>query len=102
MFADDILLFSTGTKQQFGRIFCILNEFAAHSDCKLKMSKCQGFHVEANRDDIDKPYSGKGLQWPSEVFRYLGILVPIQSCNKCSKSLFELNMQMLWIKLKLF
>ena len=61
MFADDILLFLSGTTEQFARIFDILNDFAIHSHCKLNLAKCQAFHVGSNRCSHDKPYLLEGL-----------------------------------------
>ena len=73
MLANDILLFLSGKEDQLERVFTILHDFAIHSDCKLNTAKCQAFHVASNRDSFDKPYLDKGLQWPYETFKYLGI-----------------------------
>ena len=91
MFADDILLFLSGKEDQFERIFTILHDFAIHNDCKLNMAKCQAFHVGSNRDSFDKPYLDKCSQWPKEIFKYLGILVPIKKSDHNDKKLVNLN-----------
>ena len=91
MFADDILLFILGKEDQFERIFTILHDFAIHSDCKLNMAKCQAFRVGSNRDSFDKPYLDKGLQWPKEIFKYLGISVLIKKSDGNDKKLMDLN-----------
>ena len=36
MFADDVLLFLSGTNDQFSRLFVVLQEFSNHSNCKIK------------------------------------------------------------------
>ena len=45
----------------------------------------------SNRDSFDKPYLDKGLQWPKEIFKYLGILVPIKKSDDNDKTLVDLN-----------
>ena len=91
MFADDILLFLSGKEDQFERIFTILHDFAIQSDCKLNMANCQAFHVGRNRDSFDKSYLDKGLLWPKEIFKYLGIFVPIKKRDDNDKKLVDLN-----------
>jgi len=78
MFTDDILHFLSGTNEQFQRIFYILNEFALHSNCKLNMAKCQAFHIGSNRGSSSKPFLDKSLQWSTDIFKYLGVLVPVK------------------------
>jgi len=64
MFADDILLFLSGTNEQFQRKFFILNDFALHSDCKLNMVKCQAFHIGSNKSSTSKPFWTKAYNGP--------------------------------------
>ena len=92
MFADDILLFLSGTNDQFSRIFDVLLEFSNHSNCKIDLSKCQVFHIGSNRNCVDKPFIDKGLKWPTETFKYLGVLVPVKKCYDNAKKLLELNL----------
>ena len=67
MFADDVLLFLSGTNDQFSRIFDVLLEFFSHSNCTINLSKCQAFHIGSNRNCVDKPFIDKGLKWPTEM-----------------------------------
>ena len=72
MFADDVLLFLSGTNDQFSCTFDVLLEFFNHSNCKINLSKCQAFHIRSNRNCVDKPFIDKGLKWPTETFKVLG------------------------------
>ena len=60
MFADDILLFLSGTNDQFSRIFAILQEFFTHSNCKINLSKCQVFYIGSNRICVDSSFIDEG------------------------------------------
>ena len=37
------------------------------------------FHIGSNRNCVDKPFIDKGLKWPTETFKYLGVLVPVKN-----------------------
>ena len=87
MFADDVLLFLSGTNDQFSRIIDVLLEFSNHSNCKINLSKCQAFHISSNRNCVDKPFIDKDLKWPTEAFKYLGVLVPVKECYDNAKKL---------------
>ena len=102
MFADDVLLFLLGTDDQFSRIFDVLLEFFNHSNknCKINLSKCQAFHIGSNRNCVDKPFIDKGLKWPTETFKCLGVLVPVKKCYDNAKKLLELNLVPLLNKMK--
>ena len=100
MFADDILLFLSGTNDQFSRIFDVLLEFFNHSNCKINLSKCQAFNIGSNRNCVDKLFIDKGLKWPTETFKYLGVLVPVKKCYDNAKKLVELNLVPLLNKMK--
>ena len=86
MFADDVLLFLSGTNDQFSRIFDVLLEFSNHSNCKINLSKFQAFHIGSNRNCVDKPFLDKDLTWPTETFKYLGVLVSVKKCKKMRKN----------------
>ena len=100
MFADDILLFQSGTNDQFSRIFDVLLEFSNHSNCKINLSKCQAFHIGSNRNFVDKPFIDKGLKLPTETFKYLGVLMPVKKCYDNAKKLLELNLEPFLNKMK--
>ena len=103
MFADDVLLFVLGTNNQFSRIFAVLQKFSNHSNCKISLSKCQGFYIGSNRNCVNKPFIDKGLKWPTDTFIYLGVLIPIKQYLKYfdnAKSLLELNLVPLLNKTK--
>ena len=38
MFADNVLLFLSGTNDQFFRIIIVLQEFSNHNNCKINLS----------------------------------------------------------------
>ena len=100
MFADDVLLFLLGTNDQFSRIFAVLEEFSNHCNYKINLSKCQAFHIGSNKNCVDKPFIDKGLKWPTETFKYLGVLIPIKKCYDDAKTLLELNLVPLLNKTK--
>ena len=79
MFADDALLFLSGTNDQFSRTFDVLLEFSNRSNYKIKLSKYQAFHIGSNRNCVDKPFIDKGLKWPTEAFKYLVVLIPTKN-----------------------
>ena len=100
MFADDVLLFLSDTNDQFSRILDALLEFSNHSNCKINLSKCQAFHIGSNRNWVNKSSIDKGLKWPTETFKYLGVLVPVKKCYYNAKKLLELNLVPLLNKMK--
>ena len=100
MFADDVLLFLSGTNDQFSRKFDVLLEFSSHSNCNINLSNCQAFHIGSNRNCVDKPVIDKGLKWPTETIKYLGVLVPVKNCYDNAKKLLELNFVPLLNKMK--
>ena len=77
--------FYGGIYDQFSRIFDVLLKFSNHSNCKINLSKCQTFHIGSNRNCVDKPFIDKGLKWPTETFKYLGVLVPVKKCYDNAK-----------------
>ena len=91
MFADAVLLFLSGTNDQFSRIFAVLLEFSNHSNCKINLSKCQAFHIGSNRNCVNKPFIDKGLKLPTETFKRLGVLIIIKKCYDNAKTLLELS-----------
>ena len=64
------------------------------------MAKCQAFHIGSNRNCVDKPFIDKGLKWPTETFKDLGVLVPVKKCYDNAKKLVELNLVPLLNKMK--
>ena len=92
VFADDVLLFLSGTNDQFSRIFHLLLKFSNLSNCKINLSKCHAFHIGSNRNCVDKPFIDKGLKWLTETFKYLGVLVPVKKCYDNAKKLVKLNL----------
>ena len=100
MFADDVLLFLSGTNNQFFCVFAVLQEFSNHSNCKINLLKCQAFHIGSSRNCVDTPFIDKGLKWPTETFMYLGVLIPTKKCYDNAKALQELNLVPLLNKTK--
>ena len=102
MFADDVLLFLSGTNDQFSRVFAVLHELSNHRNCKINLSKFQAFHIGSNKNCVDKPFIDKGLKWPTKTLKYLGVLIPIKKCYDNVKTLLELNLVPLLKKTKNF
>ena len=100
MFADEVLLFLSGTSDQFSRKFAILHEFSNHSNCKMNFSKRQAFHIGSNRNCTDKSYIDKGLKWPTETSKHLGASISIKKGNENAKTLLELSLVLLLNKTK--
>ena len=53
MFTYDVLLFLSGTNDQFSRIFAVFQDFSNHSNCKINLSKYQAFHIGCNRNSVN-------------------------------------------------
>nr|CAB3264539.1 pol-like protein [Phallusia mammillata] len=87
LLADDTLIFVRGEPSDFDKIFRVLNKFSEMSGCTINMQKSLAFYLGSKRLSNQKPYADKGLSWPHESFRYLGIEIPIND----PKQLFSLN-----------
>ena len=92
MFANDVLLFLSGSHDQFSRLFATPQEFSKHSNCKINLSNCQAFHIGNNKNCVDMPFIDKGLKWPTETFKYLGVLILVKKCYDNAKTPLELNL----------
>ena len=76
---------------QFSRIFAVLQKFSNQNNCKIYLSKYQAFHIGSNRNCVDKSLIDKGLKWPTETLKYLGVSIRIKKYNHNARTLLESN-----------
>ena len=87
LFANDAVIYLNGTSFQFKCVFDILNFFGKESGCKVNLSKSYAFYIGSSMEKKFKPFSSKGLSWPTSVFKYLGVNIPLNKFDELS--LFE-------------
>ena len=77
LFADDVAIFLNENALQFNYAFDILNAFGQKSGCKVNMNKSNAFYVGSSKGNVSQPFSDKGLSWPQNLVKYLGVNIPI-------------------------
>ena len=78
-FADNVAIFVNGNALQFNYAFDILNAFGQKSGCKVNMNKSNAFCVVSSKGNVSQSFSNKGLSWPQNLVKYLGVNIPINN-----------------------
>ena len=89
LFADDTVIYLNGNSSQFKCVFDILDYFGKESGCKVNLSKSYAFYIGSSMGKKFKPFSSRGLSWPTSVIKYLGVNIPLNKFDELS--LFEEN-----------
>ena len=89
LFADDTVIYLNGNSSQFNCGFDILDYFGKESGCKVNLSKSYAFYIGSSLGKKFKPFSSRGLSWPTSVIKYLGVNIPLNKFDELS--LFEEN-----------
>ena len=87
LFADDTVIYLNGNSSQFKCVFDILDYFGKESGCKVNLSKSYAFYIGSSMGKKFKPFSSRGLSWPTSVIKYLGVNIPLNKFDELS--LFE-------------
>ena len=89
LFADDTVIYLNGNSSQFKCVFDILDYFGKKSGCKVNLSKSYAFYIGSSMGKKFKPFSSRGLSWPTSVVKSLGVNIPLNKFDELS--LFEEN-----------
>ena len=89
LFADDSVIYLNGNSSQFKCVFDSLDYFDKESGCKVNSSKSYAFCIGSSMGKKFKPFSSRGLSWPTSVIKYLGVNIPLNKFDELS--LFEEN-----------
>ena len=89
LFADDTVIYLNGNSSQLKGVFDILDYFGKESGCKVNLSKSYAFYIGFSMGKNFKPFSSRGLSWPTSIIKYLGVNIPLKKFDELS--LFEEN-----------
>ena len=89
LFADDTVIYLNDSPYQFKYVFTILENFGSKSGCKVNLNKSCAFYLGKSKKNKIKPYLNKGLVWPANSIKYLGINIPLMQYDNLS--LFKKN-----------
>ena len=73
LFADDTVIYLNDSPSQFECLFTISETFDTKSGSKFNLNKSFAFYLGKSKTNKIKPYLDKGLVWPANCIKYLGI-----------------------------
>ena len=84
LFADDTVIYLNDSPFQFKFVFTILENFGSKSGCKVNLNKSCAFYLGKSKINKNKPYLDKGLVWPANSIKCLGINIPLMQYDDLS------------------
>ena len=84
LFADNAVIYLNDSPSQFECMFTIFKIFGSKSGCKINLNKSCAFYLGKSKKNKIKPYLDKGLVWPANCIKYLGINISLMQYEDLS------------------